>query len=146
VDRHRSVPVKSFALGEDPDAAPPAQCAAKKIAKAAGFQQFRPSNFCRPLSDFATHCECLGDRKAGDGHSLASCRVSLVLALEVAISPAEPQVLSGVTTPRSPQCISRWLQLHTYVPVFSNIHRAFSHNAFSVSLDGCGKNEDLLPR
>jgi hypothetical protein len=26
-------------------------------------------------------------------------------------------------------------------------HRDFgSHNAFSVSLDGCGKNEELLPR
>ncbi len=36
VGGHRALQVKSFARGGDPDAAPPAQCAAKKIAKVAG--------------------------------------------------------------------------------------------------------------
>src|ERR1700730_13126029 len=38
VGSHRAVPIKSFARGGDPDAAPSAQCAAKKIVEAARFQ------------------------------------------------------------------------------------------------------------
>ena len=40
VGSHRAVPIKSFARGGDFDVAPPAQCAEKKIAEAARFQQF----------------------------------------------------------------------------------------------------------
>ena len=66
VGSHRAVPIKGFARGGDPDTAPSAHCAAKKIAEAARLQQFRSSGFCQPLSDCTAHCACLGDRKAGD--------------------------------------------------------------------------------
>jgi hypothetical protein len=55
----------------------------RKSPKRLAFSNF---HFCQSLSDFATHCECLGDRKAGDSHPLASRWFSLVLAMEVAIS------------------------------------------------------------
>ena len=51
VDSHRAVPITSFARGGDRVAAPPAQCAAKKIAEAARLQQFQPARFCRSLSN-----------------------------------------------------------------------------------------------
>jgi hypothetical protein len=53
VGSHRAVPIKGFARGGDPDTAPSAQCAAKKIAEAARFQQFRSSGLCQPLTDGA---------------------------------------------------------------------------------------------
>jgi hypothetical protein len=68
---------------------PPALCTAKKIAKAARFQQFQSPGVCQPLLDCTTHCECIGDRAAGDGHPLASCGFPLVLAMEVAASPRQ---------------------------------------------------------
>ncbi len=83
---HRAVPIKSFARGGDPDATPPTQCAATKIAEAARLQQFRSSGLCHPLSVCATDCERLGDRGAGDCYPLASCRFSFVLAMEVEMS------------------------------------------------------------
>jgi hypothetical protein len=48
---HRAVPIKGFAQGGDPDATSSAHCAAKKIAEEGRVQQFRPSGFCRSLSD-----------------------------------------------------------------------------------------------
>ena len=48
---HRAVPIKGFAQGGDPDATSSAHCAAKKIAEEGRLQQFRPSGFCRSLSD-----------------------------------------------------------------------------------------------
>jgi hypothetical protein len=85
VGRRRPVPIKGLARSGDPDAAPSAQCAAKKSAEAARPQQFRSSGFCRLQLDCAARCECLGDRRAGDGYPVASCRFSFVLAMEVAM-------------------------------------------------------------
>src|SRR3984893_8362276 len=56
----------------------------RKSPKRLAFSNF--DGLVLPLSDFATHCECLGDRKAGDGHPLAWRWFSLFLAMEVAIS------------------------------------------------------------
>jgi hypothetical protein len=64
VSRRRPVPIKGLARSGDPDAAPSAQCAAKKSAEAARPQQFRSSGFCRLQLDCAARCECLGDRRA----------------------------------------------------------------------------------
>src|SRR5450759_4442943 len=60
VGGHRVVPNKIFARGGYFDPAPPTQCAAKKISEEARVRQFRSSDFCRALSDCATHCACLG--------------------------------------------------------------------------------------
>src|SRR5215831_974198 len=48
--------------------------------------------FYVPLSACTRHSEHLGDRQAGDGHPLASGRVSVVLAMEVALSSSRPKV------------------------------------------------------
>ena len=82
----RALPITSVARGGDPGAAPSAECAEKKIAKATRLQQFRSARFCQSLSDCAGCSECLADCQAGDGHLLASCRVSFVLAMKVAMS------------------------------------------------------------
>jgi hypothetical protein len=86
IDLSRAVPVKSFARGGDPDAAPSAHFAAKKIVEAARLQQSRPSRFCQPLSNRTGRSERLGDRQAKDCHPVAPCRFSLVRAMEVAMS------------------------------------------------------------
>ena len=139
VDRHRAVQVKRFPRGGDPDAAAPAQCAAKKIAKAAGFQQFRPSGFCRPLSDCAAHCECPGDRGAGDCYPLASRWVSLVLAMEVGISrwqtdggarnsPADPRHERG--QPAVGRSADPWRTPQTWHRCSANLGRQIHGKAF----------------
>jgi hypothetical protein len=51
VGSYQVVPIKGFALGGI--LALRHRCAAKKIAEAARFQQFRSSGFCQPLSDGA---------------------------------------------------------------------------------------------
>jgi len=139
VDRHRAVQVKRFPRGGDPDAAAPAQCAAKKIAKAAGFQQLRPSGFCRPLSDCAAHCECPGDRGAGDCYPLASRWVSLVLAMEVGISrwqtdggarnsPADPRHERG--QPAVGRSADPWRTPQTWHRCSANLGRQIHGKAF----------------
>jgi hypothetical protein len=54
-----AVPIKGFARGGDPDAAPSAQCAAEKITEATHIQQSRSSGFCQPLSACAARWNAL---------------------------------------------------------------------------------------
>ena len=58
----------------------------RKSPKRLTFSNLDRLIFATPLCRCAAHCERFGDRRARDGRPLASCRFSLVLALEVEVT------------------------------------------------------------
>src|SRR5215831_12760771 len=74
--------------------------------------------FYVPLSACTRHSEHLGDRQAGDGHPLASGRVSVVLAMEVARSRRQTESASRnpPIDPRHVDCSVAPIRLPSPVP------------------------------
>jgi hypothetical protein len=70
-----------LARSGDAGSAPSAERASTKLTKTARVPQCGPSDFCRPLCFCAAHSKCSGDCRTSDCRPLASCWISLVLAL-----------------------------------------------------------------
>src|SRR3954453_1467592 len=83
VDAPRAVSPEALARGGDTRSAPSAECAASNVTAAPGLQQLRSYDLRLLVSDRATYSGRPHDRRAGNGHPVASCRLSLLLALEI---------------------------------------------------------------
>src|SRR3954468_13096931 len=90
VDAPGTVSVEDLARGGDTRSAPPAECAASSITAAPGLQQLRSYDLRLLVSDRAAYFERAHDRRAGNSYPLASRRLPLLLALEIAFCGWEP--------------------------------------------------------
>src|SRR3954449_2589388 len=84
VDAPGTVSVEDFARGGDTRSAPPAECAASSITAAPGLQQLRSYDLRLLVSDRAAYFGRAHYRRAGNSYPLASRRLPLLLALEIA--------------------------------------------------------------
>src|SRR6476620_1727600 len=84
VDAARAVSVEDLARGGDTRSAPSAECAAPSVTAAPGLQQLRSYDPHLLVSDHAAYSGRPHDRRAGNCCPLASRRLSLLLALEIA--------------------------------------------------------------
>src|SRR5213592_208167 len=84
VDAPGTVSVEDLARGGDTRSAPPAECAASSITAAPGLQQLRSYDLRLLVSDRAAYFGRAHDRRAGNSYPLASRRLPLLLALEIA--------------------------------------------------------------
>ena len=88
VFRRRALPIARCARGGVLTLRHQLNVLRRKAPKRVAFNTF---DLFRSLSNRAGCSEHLGDRQAGDGHPLASGRVSLVLAMEVALSSRQTE-------------------------------------------------------
>src|SRR6476620_1592681 len=84
VDAPRAVSLEGVARGRDTRSAPSAECVASKVAEAPGLQQLRSYDPRLLVSDRAAYSGGPHDRRAGNRYPVASGRLSLLLALEIA--------------------------------------------------------------
>src|SRR4051812_34901773 len=84
VDAPGTVSVEDLARGGDTRSAPPAECAASNVTAAPGLQQLRSYDLRLPVSDRAAYFGRAHYRRAGNNCPVASGRLSLLLALEIA--------------------------------------------------------------
>src|SRR6478672_3168650 len=84
VDAPRAVSLEDLARGGDTRSAPSAECAASSVTAAPGLQQLRSYDPRLPVSDRAAYSGRPHDRRAGNRYPVASGRLSLLLALEIA--------------------------------------------------------------
>src|SRR6516164_10259704 len=80
------VSVAGLVASRNPDPSPSTEYPATASAKEADLQGHGPPDFCRAVSFGAKYSQGPDHCDAGDSHPLASCRIQVVLALEVKIS------------------------------------------------------------
>src|SRR3954467_1017798 len=95
VDAPGTVSVEDFARGGDTRSAPSAECAASSITAAPGLQQLRSYDLRLLVSDRATYSGCSHERRAGNRYPVASGRLSLLLALEIAAACRQAERNAG---------------------------------------------------
>src|SRR3954452_3914728 len=95
VDAPGTVSVEDLARGGDTRSAPPAECAASSITAAPGLQQLRSYDLRLLVSDRAAYFGRAHDRRAGNSYPLASRRVPLLLALEIASACRQAERCAG---------------------------------------------------
>src|SRR3954471_10950297 len=84
VDAPRAVSVEDFARGRDTRSAPSAECAASNVTAAAGLQELRSYDLRLPVSERGRYSGRPKNRTARNSCPVASGRLSLILALEIA--------------------------------------------------------------
>src|SRR3954465_9229793 len=95
VDAPGTVSVEDLARGGDTRSAPPAECAASRITAAPGLQQLRSYDLRLLVSDRAVYFGRAHDRRAGNSYPLASRRLPLLLALEIASACRQAERCAG---------------------------------------------------
>src|SRR6476659_2046945 len=101
VDAPRAVSLEGIARGRDTRSAPSAECAASSVTAAPGLQQLRSYDPRLLVSDRAAYSGRHHDRGAGNSYPVASGRLSLLLALEIAAAcrQAERPARNSATDP-----------------------------------------------
>src|SRR6478736_3871030 len=95
VDAPRVVSLEVLARGGDTRSAPSAECAASSVTAAPGLQQLRSYDLRLLVSDRAAYSGHPHDRRAGNCYPLASGRLSLLLALEIASTCRQAERCAG---------------------------------------------------
>src|SRR6476661_10864856 len=95
VDTPRAVSLEGVARGRDTRSAPSSECAASNVTAARGPQQLRSYDLRLLVSDRAAYSGRHHDRGAGNSYPLASGRLSLLLALEIAAACRQAQRPAG---------------------------------------------------
>src|SRR6478672_8261123 len=108
VDAARAVSLEDLARGGDTRSAPSAECAASSITAAPGLQQLRSYDPRLLVSDRAAYSGRPHDRRAGNRYPVASGRLSLLLALEIASACRQAQrpARNSATDPGDEPCQS----------------------------------------
>src|SRR6476660_7620396 len=95
VDAPRAVSLEDLARGGDTRSAPSAECAASSVTAAPGLQQLRSYGLHLLVSDRAAYSGHPHDRRAGNCYPLASRRLPLLLALEIASTCRQAERCAG---------------------------------------------------
>src|SRR3954447_11105441 len=95
VDAPGTVSVEDLARGGDTRSAPPAECAASSITAAPGLQQLRSYDLRLLVSDRAAYFGRAHYRRAGNSYPVASRRLALLLALEIASTCRQAERCAG---------------------------------------------------
>src|SRR6478735_8924723 len=95
VDAARAVSLEDLARGGDTRSAPSAKCAASSVTAAPGLQQLRSYGLHLLVSDRAAYSGHPHDRRAGNCYPLASRRLPLLLALEIASTCRQAERCAG---------------------------------------------------